>query len=186
MLGDGAIELYTYSSGRCVKTLLKHINNQLNTNHCTSTWFPEENWHIWIRIATNLWSFDMTGGSLNPKPLWQQRDFLHQVTFPVSPPFFAFSIEITFAHKSFPFLILLLTPRRNHVFFYLENFINTILMIMHKSSSNDCEPDNCILFLHFTLSDPSWPSTTPGLGWVNAQITWNQRMSHHRILSLSV
>ena len=32
MLGDGAIELFTYSSGRYVETLLKHINNQLNTN----------------------------------------------------------------------------------------------------------------------------------------------------------
>ena len=37
MLGDGAIELYTYSSGRYVETLLKYINNQLNTNHCTCT-----------------------------------------------------------------------------------------------------------------------------------------------------
>ena len=31
MLGDGAIELYTYSSGRSVQTLLKNINNLLKT-----------------------------------------------------------------------------------------------------------------------------------------------------------
>ena len=31
MLGDGAIELYTYSSGRSEDTFLKDINNQLKT-----------------------------------------------------------------------------------------------------------------------------------------------------------
>ena len=31
MLGDGAIELFTYSSGRSEQTLLKAIDNQLKT-----------------------------------------------------------------------------------------------------------------------------------------------------------